>query len=282
MTGRINLEYLQIAKAITGSSDIDYLIEAARKIEQYSKGGEQIEEARKPTFLDFANSTYIPTYNTENRKQRWEPYPHQLEMVAAAQKHDRTLFLTARQIGSTTALAALAVYEAITKPDSLVMFCGYQFARALEIVELAWFIIDNSSFPMPKITERMKGQISFKNGSRIIGRAVSDHAAKGMSLTHLIVSDAAYLSPQSAESFRSAIWPCAAPRSKIIVQSNPRAAEGLFYELWQEPERYGFRALSFPYGVIERDAEWVEDMKARIGERAWAIEYENKFLDRLV
>jgi hypothetical protein len=277
MDGRINLEYLQIAKALTGSSDIDYLIEAARKIEQYAKSGEPVP---LPTFLDFVNSTCIPTVEAP-KGQRWEPYPHQLEMVSAAQEHNRCLFLTARQIGSTTALAAYAVYEAITKPDSVIMFCEFQHARAVEIINRILFMIDHSSFPMPRLTERMKGEIKFENGSRIFGRAVSESAAKGMSLSHLIVSDAAYLPPQRAQDFWHATWPCVALYSKIIVQSTPRAAEGLFYDLWQNAERHGFRALSFPHDVIKRDAAWVEEMKARIGERAFVTEFENQFLDRL-
>jgi hypothetical protein len=283
-----NLEYLKLARELTGSTNVSALIEAARQISQYhmeAPGAIQVEEKVNwmniRSLVDFASRQYI--FHPVKGHIPFNPYDFQKDILKTLADTPESLVLVnnARQMGLSTLLACYALYEAVTKPNSTVLLLAPKYAGALDAIGKVRNLIDTSKVELPALDEYSRGSIRFNNGSKIIARAVSDDCARGTTIDLMVVFDAAFISYSKEQEFWNSVQPALAPSSKTILQSTPNYDQGLFYKMWSKTLIPSERIEVPWYLHNERDTAWETGTRSQMTAQAFTQQYECKFTSRV-
>jgi hypothetical protein len=116
----------------------------------------------------------------------FEPYDFQEEMIAAFHDHRFSIFLASRQMGKTTCAAGYLLWRAMFVPDSTILICANKYVQALEIMDRIRYAYEQlPDYIRAGVTEYNKGTVAFDNGSRIVSRATSPDAGRGLAISLL-------------------------------------------------------------------------------------------------
>jgi hypothetical protein len=137
-----------------------------------------------------------------------------------------------------------------------------------------------------------KQSIEFDNGSRIIAQTTTETTGRGLSLSLLYADEFAFVEPNIAVEFWTSISPTLATGGKAIITSTPNSDEDQFANIWKEANhkfdefgneqtvgRNGF----FPFRAYwnehpDRDENWANEERSRIGEERFRREHDCEFL----
>jgi len=196
---------------------------------------------------------------------------------------------------NTTCAGGYLLWYAMFHPDSTILVAANNFKAATEIM-------DRIKFAYEELPPQIKAGISvynvqtikFDNGSRIISRATTADAARGLSISLLLADEFAFVRPTIADSFFTAISPTLATGGKCIIISTPNSDEDKFAEIWfgaiKTTDEYGneipggvgcngFKGFTCKWDDVPgRDDEWAEKEKNKIGHDKFEREYNCKFL----
>ena len=217
-----------------GSIPIEFLIENAKKIEDYMYDKKEVvKEAKNTPYTDEMLEDLVkcvddPVHFIAQYCNRglhpdigafimdW-PRQHWIEQM----RDQRRLVIQGdRQVGVTTALCAFALYEAMFKPDQTILILGDRFSSALEMMDKIRVMYENVPGHLRcKTTEYNKSSIVFDNGSHIIARVASSGSVRGMTINTIIIDNAQYIPWGKAGEFLSNIMPCLMTFGKMIVGS---------------------------------------------------------------
>ena len=220
-----------------------------------------------------------------------ELYPFQLDLVAAFHEHRFTVALTARQMGKTTCAAGYLLWRAMFVPDTTILLTANKLVQALEIMERIRYCYENlPDFIRAGITEYNKGNIGFDNGSRIISRATSSDAGRGLSISLLYLDEFAFVMPNKAKDFWSSIQPTLSTGGDCIITSTPKTDEDQFAQIYKGAidntdefgninsagtGRNGFFAVTVPwYAHPDRDEKWATTYREQLGDAKFRQEFE--------
>lgn len=222
-------------------------------------------------------------------------YPFQEEMIAAFNEHRFVVALTGRQLGKTTTAAAYLLWKAMFTPDQTILITANTFAQALEIMER----IRTSYEKLPNhiragATEYNKGTIAFDNGSRIIARATSANAGRGLSISLLYCDEFAFVPNNIQSAFWAANLPVLSTGGSCIITSTPKTDVDQFADIYfnainttddfgNEIEgglgKNGFYALTFTWDVHpDRDLAWEKDFREKMGDKKFDQEMACEFI----
>jgi hypothetical protein len=121
------------------------------------------------------------------------------------------------------------------EPDTTILIAANKYVQALEIMDRIKFAYENLeqyNWLRAGVVEYNKGTISFDNGSKIISRATAKDSGRGLSISLLYVDEFAFVQPNKAEEFWSAISPTLATGGSCIVTSTPNNDEDEFAKIW--------------------------------------------------
>lgn len=289
MNNPSKMDLLRQAKELTGSNDVQTLIQAAEQLEQYLT----FDDLKKSVddFVEFA-----PHCMLQHPTRGVVPFvlqPHQIMAGYAMQFSDFVVINTARQMGITALNAAFLLWDASAHSDKNIVYMSNTYAVTSEVISRIRFMIDNApvvdlngyKIPLPpKLVSATKNQLRFENGSRIDTITFNnfDTAMRGRSVDTWVIDNAAYV-PHKYE--RDLGYHLAITRShgkgKIIVSSTPYESKGFFYNLWQNAEQYQASKVFLPYYMhAERDETWLEEMKKRLPQENIENEFLCKFIER--
>lgn len=281
-----NLEYLKLARDLTGSTNIMTLIEAARQISQYhmeAPGAAVVEDKVSwiniRSIADFVNQQH--TYHPLKGFIPFKPFPFQKKLIVDMMSdHKITLINNARQMGMTACMSMVALYEAVTQPNKTILIVAPKLQGAIEFLDRIRNYIQTSKLDLPVVETNNKCDISFNNGSRIITRAVSGDSGRGLTLDLIMVCEAAFISYSKEQEFWQGIQPCLNEHDgRIIIQSTPKYDEGLFYKLWTNNNIPAER-LVLPWNEHpDRDAAWEATTRSHMGV-SFMNEYECQFISK--
>jgi hypothetical protein len=186
---------------------------------------------------------------------------------------------------NTTSAAAFLLWKAMFTPDTTILIAGNKYTAALEIMDRIRFAYENLeeyNWLRAGVTEYNKGTISFDNGSKIISRATSKDAGRGLSISLLYVDEFAFVMPNKAAEFWSAIQPTLATGGSCIITSTPNHDEDQFAQIWHgannEIDEHGNlipdgigRNGFFPVKVTwdhhpDRDETWERQQRSQLGD----------------
>lgn len=278
MTSQYKLDALQLAKNLTGSTNIKELIAAAQELENYLTLN---TATRIPArFADFLKVLTI--LDPFVGRTSFEPYPFQIDLADRLQdpNSQRIIINSARQMGITTLVAAFALHECAMKPNQTILIAAFRFVSALEVMDKIHAMYENmDSVARPPVTEYNKGSIKFGNGSSIIARAAGSMMGRGMSLTHAIIDNAAFIPFSKEDELYSGLAPCLIRGGKLILTGCPSSSKGKFAEFWREDN--GWEKISLPWHLHpDHGNNWEKAMRLTIGDNAFDREYGLQFIDR--
>jgi len=227
--------------------------------------------------------------------QKFEPYPFQVRIIKAFHKNRFTIALTARQMGKTTCAAGFLLWKAMFTPDSTILVTANKLVQALEIMDRIRYAYENCpDYIRCGIKKYNEGTISFDNGSKIVARATSPDAGRGLSITLLYLDEFAFVPPNKAQDFWTSIQPVLSTGGACIITSTPKSDEDQFAQIWKGAEdntdewgnprkdglgRNNFFAVKVPWHEHpERDETWATPYREQLGEARFRQEFECDFV----
>jgi len=226
-------------------------------------------------------------------KLLYSPFDYQRRLIDSYHQHRFNVNLLPRQTGKTTTAAGYLLWYAMFIPDSTILVAAHKYTGAQEImsrIRYAYELCPNSI--RGGVTSYNKQSIEFDNGSRIIAQTTTETTGRGLSLSLLYADEFAFVEPNIASEFWTSISPTLATGGKAIITSTPNSDEDQFAQIWLEANkrtdehgnetplgRNGF----FPFRAYwnehpDRDEEWANEERSRIGEERFKREHDCEFL----
>lgn len=257
------------------------------------KEKEQFDRCRKDPIYFMENFVAI---QTEGGSSLFTPYPYQRDMVKAFDEYDSVIMLCARQLGKTTVTAAYILWFAMFKPDQTVLLLGNIQAAAFEIMGRIRYAYEACpDFIRAGVKEYNKSSIVFENQSRIVARATTPNAARGLSVNLLYLDEFAFVAENQQEEFWSAVSPTlASTKGRCIISSTPNTEYDQFAKLWfdalniydedgnERPRgigQNGFKAIQATWrDHPKRTQEWATAEEYKVGTSKFLREHECRFV----
>jgi len=184
---------------------------------------------------------------------------------------------------NTTCAAGFLLWKAMFTPDMTILVVANTYSQALEIMERIRYTYENvPNHIRAGVTEYNKGNITFDNGSRIISRATTPNAGRGLAISLLYIDEMSFIQPNMQKSFVSSVVMTLASGGSCIVTSTPRTDEDQFAQIWKgaidNTDEYGnptengvgkngWFAIEVPwYEHPERDEAWAKPLRETLGE----------------
>ena len=204
------------------------------------------------------------------------------------------LFLCGRSMiptHNTTCAAGYLLWRALFVPDSTILLTANKLSQAYEVMERIRYAYENlPDFIRAGVTEYNKGNIGFDNKSRIICRATTPSAGRGLSISLLYCDEFAFVPPGMATDYWTAISPTLSTGGDCIITSTPKNDEDQFAQIYKgaidntdefgnlNPNglgKNGFFAMTVPWHAHpERDEVWATPYRAQLGPARFAQEFE--------
>ena len=222
-------------------------------------------------------------------------YPFQRRIIKAFVENRFNILLSARQMGKTTCAVGFLLWKAMFTPDSTILVVANKLNAALEIMDRIRFAYEN----MPNhiragIIEYNKGTMTFDNGSKIVARATSSDAGRGLAITLLYADEFSHVPQNKASDFWTSIQPVLSTGGACIITSTPKSDEDQFAQIWKGAidnvdeygnfrkdhlGRNGFFATKVPWHEHpDRDEAWAAPFRESLGEARFRQEFENDFI----
>lgn len=258
---------------------------------------EMIEELRKckedPIYF-MENYFYIVSKGGE---VLFKPYPYQVQMVRNFQNYENNVMLTARQMGKTTVAAAFILWYAMFNDTKTILLLGNVLSTAKEIMERIQFAYEMCpDFIRDGVTKYNVQTVHFENKSRIIARATTPSAARGLSVNLLYLDEFAFVQDSFQSEFWSAVSPTlASSKGRCIITSTPNTEYDQFASIWYEsqthhmddgtqldedgPGKNDFKGIQVTWDWHpDRDIEWAKKEEYKIGTSKFKREYNCEFV----
>src|SRR5690606_28358565 len=119
--------------------------------------------------------------------------------IRTFEKYNRVVGLTGRQQGKTTSSGAFILWKAMFTPDCTILITANKLNQALEIMDRIRFAYENleqHNWLRAGVVEYNKGTIKFDNGSKIVARATTSDAGRGLSISLLYCDEFAFIPPR--------------------------------------------------------------------------------------
>jgi Terminase large subunit, T4likevirus-type, N-terminal len=201
-----------------------------------------------------------------------EPDPWQRDLVCSTA--DRVLIVASRQSGKSSAVAALALHEALVKPDSLSLLVSpSQRQSSLLYSAVSRFY---TALGRPLWAARETGsELWLSNGSAVISLPGSGSTIRGFSPSLVIVDEAA-LVPD--EVFVAILPMLAVTGGRLVCPTTPMGKRGFFFEQWHGDtawERIKATAADCP----RINPRFLAEQRQILGDRWFMQEYMCEFTE---
>lgn len=192
---------------------------------------------------------------------------------------------------NTTCAAGYLLWHAMFNKTQTVLLLGNVLATAKEIMERIQFAYEMCpDFIRDGVLKYNVTSITFENKSRIIARATTPSAARGLSVNLLYLDEFAFVQESYQSEFWSAVSPTlVASKGRCIITSTPNTEYDQFASIWNESQIYDnptstigvndFRGLMVTWDKHpERDINWAQKEEKKIGSSKFRREYNCEFL----
>jgi len=268
------------------------LVKPAYKKENYTE--EQIAEIIKSaTDPIYFISKYVWIQHPIKGRVLFELYDYQIELINTYHSNKYSINMLGRQMGKSTCAAAYLLWYAMFIPDSTILIAAHKYTGAQEIMQRVRFMYENiPNWIKAGAVSYNKGSIDFDNGSRIVSATTTENTGRGMSLTLVYLDEFAFVPPRIAKEFWTSLSPTLATGGKCIITSTPNQDNDQFAQIWNEASknideygnpqvvgRNGFASIKYIWNDHpDRDEEWGDTERSKIGEERFLREHECKFI----
>ena len=198
---------------------------------------------------------------------------------------------------NTTVASAYILWYAMFHPDQTILLLGNILSAAMETMTRIRYSYENCPDHIRDgVREYNKGNIIFENGSRIIARATTDSAARGLSVHLLYLDEFAFVADNIQENFWSAVSPTlASTNGSCIITSTPNTEYDKFANIWHQSQKHdnedgtslpsdgpginGFKGIMVTWDKHpDRDIEWAKKEEYKIGTSKFLREHNCEFV----
>lgn len=200
-------------------------------------------------------------------------WSHQLDLARSGARY--RVVCAGRQVGKSSTLAVIALFEAFTRSGILVMLVSAGESSSQRIMADCAALAGGSDVLRGSVVEETKSLLVLSNGSRILSVPASERQIRGWPVDLLIVDEAAFVANEVWSSAEPAI--VARAGSRVILTSSPFGVDHFFRRLWQ-------RGMDSPDGMYESwhwpstvsplmDADLLEEIRAHENPIVFEREY---------
>jgi hypothetical protein len=211
----------------------------------------------------------FPTGTELMRRMRLEPDPWQIDVLESG--HPRVLLNCCRQAGKSTAVAYLALAEALYNTRSLVLILSRSQRQSAELFRI---LRQYAALVVPKeYLKRLNDyEMELVHGTRIISLPCNEETIRGYSGVRLLVIDEAARVPDKL--YRS-VRPMIAtvPGGRMVLLSTPCGKRGFFWDTWANggPD---WHRIEVPAAQVSRiDPTFLDEERRTLGESWFRQEY---------
>jgi len=192
-----------------------------------------------------------------------------------------SICFSARQMGITNTLLAIALWHLNYRPNITIGICGKDKKATADMLDK--FTHMYSALPATLRTSvrgSTKNSLRLSNGSSIMSfDPLSVHMIRGISIDLAIVDGFAHT--QNSSSILNSLIPATSGRGgKIVLTSSTVPARGLFHDIWidaiNDDNFYAPLELQWD-DHPDRGPQWKRQMISNMGRSAFEIEFENQF-----
>ena len=270
------------------------LIKSPYKKEKFNQ--QQIE--------DLVRCTQDPQYFIENfvwiqhpvkGRMKFKLFDFQRGLLDAYHNHRYSIALISRQMGKSTAAGAYLLWYAMYVPDQTILIAAHKYSGAQEIMQRIRFAYELlPDHVRAGVTAYNKGSLEFDNGSRIIAQSTTENTGRGLSISLAYLDEFAFVRPNIAKEFWTALSPTLSTGGKCIITSTPNQDDDQFAQIYREAAKAqdefgndtenglglnGFKSFNADWKYHpERDEEWAEEERNKIGEERFRREHLNEFI----
>lgn len=262
--------------------------------------------------LELAKCMMNPIYFIENYVVVNEPsrgdmlmelFPYQEKIIKGFYEHKKVILMCGRQQGKTTCAAAYMLWAAVTatkKNKQTILITANKLVQAQEVLERIKYSYQNlPRWMQPGIFKFNERTIVFDNGSKIVCRATTADAPRGLSPTIVYLDEMAFVPKRIAESFMAALKPTlSSDSSKLIITSTPMNDEDEFAKIWNGAienfddngnkiengeGRNGFYPMKFiwsdhPWRDPSINPKWEKEFRSSMTDSQFRQEFECEFI----
>lgn len=275
----VRLDYIQMAKDLTGSNDIKVIIAAAKEIERYA----QVQE--NPKGLPSDLSSFYPYCKIQHPLHGpipFEPFDFHNDWGWSLTKYvnedpkSPLLFCVARQMGLLTVMSAFALWYALSSRRQRVLILGERMSSAHEIKDRLHIM----SLSLPNTFGGVRVErnyVSCWNGSKIeFGTPNNAGVAQMEDADLIVIVNAAYISYSRDAAVKAGIDAAMEAKTPVVLASCPMYQQGLFWDYWKRaPERN--KVLTKWSQQPHRDEEWANAFRIHLGVDTFRREFECQF-----
>lgn len=248
---------------------------------------EQISELEKcaKNILHFAEN-YFYILRIGKGKEKIKLYKAQKRALKKMMDNTYFCLLASRQIGKSTLMTIYILWMANFFPDQKILLVANKEATAIEIfsrVRMAYEMLPN--WLKSPVVEYAKTSMELENGSRISITTTTGTAARGQSVSVLIIDECAFIEPHLMDSFWGSVLPIisSSPDSKAFMCSTPNGTGNLFYDIYtgavEGTNEWAHDKILW-HEVPGRDEKWVKRIKGGLAsEEKWRQEFECEFVN---
>lgn len=187
--------------------------------------------------------------------------PHVKERAESWQAGNSEIILKSRQVYMTWSATAFVLWKAQFTPNSKILVYSITERESQEIIVRLKFM--HQQLPQHLkvgIRRATKGEIEFKNNSRVISYPSTEDAGRGET-SNLVIVDEAASHPEAEANFAS-YQPTIARGGQVVMFSTGKGMHNLFYRLWESGQ---FKKVFIPWnpeGLEYRTEKWYEEQRA--------------------
>ena len=198
---------------------------------------------------------------------------------------------------NTECAVGYLLWYAMFNPNSNILIAANKYKQALEIMKRIRFGYESLPDHIRAGTKYYAMErIVFDNNSTIESEATTENTGRGKSVTVLYLDEFAFLPPNIAKEFWTAISPTLSTGGKCIITSTPNNNDDQFAQIYRAAENNldnfgnitengegtnGFYHIKVPWSEHpERDNVWAERERSNIGEDRFLREHDCRFVTK--
>jgi len=226
-------------------------------------------------------------------RMKFELYDYQEDLVDTYHNYRYSIALVSRQMGKSTAAAGYLLWYAMFVPDQTILIAAHKYSGASEIMSRIRFAYETlPDYIRAGVTSYNKGSMEFDNGSRIIAQSTTENTGRGLSISLAYLDEFAFVRPNIAREFWTALSPTLSTGGKCIITSTPNQDDDQFAQIYREADRAqdefgndqetgrnGFKSFNADWmRHPDRDQAWADEEMGKIGEERFRREHLNEFI----
>lgn len=263
----------------------DHTLPTAQSKYEWTEEMVQAHQRCKNDIIFFAENFF--TIISASKRIKIPLRDYQKKFLKDTMTNKRILALASRQIGKSTLMTIYALWLANFFSDQAIIICAHkgQTARMLfQRIKLAYKQLPN--WLKEPVIEWNKSSMRLQNGSSVVTTNTTAQGPRGNSLSCLILDEFAFVAPEIAQQFWTAVTPTLAnnPEARMFVSSTPNGIGNMFHTLCSQAEsgenQFVIQKVIWS-DVPGRDEEWKKKTIKNdcLGDiDMFAQEYQCKFL----